>query len=636
MSTLYCDDNQRNEPKNQIGKIMQAFKKILLKIITDCLLMTIITNPSIISKAFNMLLTSPMSKVLTNPFLQTIFEDSSKTYFTDKVSYQSRNGSSDNFYDYLAGRAFPKKYFLELSEQRKKQVGDRVREQFHFAYDSYMRYAHPLDELNPIACNGRGPDINNIDNININDVLGGYHLTLVDSLDSLKIMRNETEFQKAIKIVTENLHFTLDTTVHVFESTIRIIGGLLSAYQLNNYKPKKLLNLAAELADKILPAFYESDSSLPYPRINLIDGTVNKTRTGIPPGAIGGMLLEFTTLSRLTGDPKYETAIRTAIEKLYKYRTTRGLFGSEIDVETLLWTNSMSGIGAGIDSIYECLLKNYIAYGEEADLAIYKSLLLAVNKHIRPTPGIAPCFPYKNVYAETGVQQNYWVDSLSAFYPGMLVLEGSDLQHAICLHAHYWVIFNAYSAFPERFNYKLKDAELNWYPLRPELAESTYLLYRATGHPFYQHVGEFILESLITRCKTTCGFATIHNVNEINDLEDRQESFFLSETLKYLFLLFDEENDLHSRSDYVFTTEAHILNVNNSKFNSEFGSENYKAWTFGNFNGKFSKSMIQTMNLSSTYRCANYNKDFSSLNQNDFLNFLNLEVLPDRVITFND
>jgi len=218
----------------------------------------------------------------------------------------------------------------------------------------------------------------------------------------------------------------------------------------------------------------------------------------------------------------------------------------------------------------------------------------------------------------------------------MLVLEGTDLNHAICLHAHYWAIFNAYSAFPERYNFAVRDSELKWYPLRPELAESTYLLYRATGNSFYLHVGEFILESIILRAKTNCGFATLHNVNEFNSLEDRQESFFLSETLKYLYLLFDENNDLHSRNDYVFTTEAHIININNTKFNQDVNNNKYKAWTFNNFNGKFSKSMIQSMNLSETFMCGSgYEMNYRELGRKYFLEILDMGVLPDRVVTFD-
>ena len=62
---------------------------------------------------------------------------------------------------------------------------------------------------------GRGPDIDNPSNLNINDVLGDYSLTLIDSLDTLAVMGNITEFQKAVKLVVDNVSFDKPYTVQV-------------------------------------------------------------------------------------------------------------------------------------------------------------------------------------------------------------------------------------------------------------------------------------------------------------------------------------------------------------------------------------------------------------------------------------
>jgi mannosidase alpha-like ER degradation enhancer 1 len=56
---------------------------------------------------------------------------------------------------------------------------------FTFGYDSYMKYAFPLDELDPIHCTGRGPDYENPENININDVLGDYSLGTFGFFDTI-------------------------------------------------------------------------------------------------------------------------------------------------------------------------------------------------------------------------------------------------------------------------------------------------------------------------------------------------------------------------------------------------------------------------------------------------------------------
>lgn len=101
---------------------------------------------------------------------------------------------------------------------------------FEFGYDNYMKYAFPLDELDPIHCRGRGPDYLNPDNININDALGDYLLTLVDSLTSLVVFGNSTEFVRASKLVIDYLNFDKDNTVQVFEATIRYLYFLIKKF----------------------------------------------------------------------------------------------------------------------------------------------------------------------------------------------------------------------------------------------------------------------------------------------------------------------------------------------------------------------------------------------------------------------
>jgi mannosidase alpha-like ER degradation enhancer 1 len=141
-----------------------------------------------------------------------------------------------------------------------------------------MKHAFPLDELDPIHCRGRGPDPN-LTNININDVLGNFSLTLIDSLDTLAIMSNWSEFARALSLVEKTVSFDQNHTVQVFEVTIRVLGGLLSAHQfaISKYNPNHttyeggLLTMARELGNRLLPAF-ESPTGLPYPRGEFCDG----------------------------------------------------------------------------------------------------------------------------------------------------------------------------------------------------------------------------------------------------------------------------------------------------------------------------------------------------------------------------
>jgi mannosidase alpha-like ER degradation enhancer 1 len=110
---------------------------------------------------------------------------------------------------------------------------------------------------------------------------------------------------------------------------------------------------------------------------------------------------------------------------------------------------------------------------------------------------------------------NNWVDSLQASYAGVQVLDG-DLEEAVCFHALYFAIWKKFGVLPERYNVNLKLPDVYFYPLRPEFAEATYFLYRATRNPFYQHVAKMIIENIYELTKVKCGFATVHGMNFSN------------------------------------------------------------------------------------------------------------------------
>ena len=143
------------------------------------------------------------------------------------------SSTADGFISEFWGSYHSEKW-RNFPESERLKCKESARKMFYFGYDSYMRHAFPQDELNPIDCTGRGPDVSNPLNLNINDVLGNFSLTLVDSLDTLAILGNSTEFKNAVKIVTEQVHFDLNSTVQVFETTIRVLGSLLSAHLLTS------------------------------------------------------------------------------------------------------------------------------------------------------------------------------------------------------------------------------------------------------------------------------------------------------------------------------------------------------------------------------------------------------------------
>ncbi|EPY80495.1 ER degradation enhancer, mannosidase alpha-like protein, partial [Camelus ferus] len=385
---------------------------------------------------------------------------------------------------------------------------------------------------------------------------------------SPRIMGNSSEFQKAVKLVIDTVSFDKDSTVQVFEATIRIITDSKQPFgdmTIKDYD-NELLHMAHDLAVRLLPAFENTKTGIPYPRVNL--------KTGVPPDSnnetctagAGSLLVEFGILSRLLGDSTFEWVARRAVKALWNLRSNdTGLLGNVVNIQTGRWVGKQSGLGAGLDSFYEYLLKSYILFGEKEDLEMFNAAYQSIQNYLRrgreacnEGEGDPPL--YVNVNMFSGQLMNTWIDSLQAFFPGLQVLIG-DVEDAICLHAFYYAIWKRYGALPERFNWQLQAPDVLFYPLRPELVESTYLLYQATKNPFYLHVGMDILQSLEKYTKVKCGYATLHHVID-KSKEDRMESFFLSETCKYLYLLFDEENPVHkSGTRYMFTTEGHIVSV---------------------------------------------------------------------------
>lgn len=528
--------------------------------------------------------------------------------------------------DKSLNKSTEKNAFLDynnFADSHRLKMKEKAKEMFYFGYDNYIKYAFPLDELNPIHCEGRGPDKKDPDNININDVLGGYSLTLIDTLDTLAVMGNHTEFKHAVKLIMDYVTFDSDNIVQVFEATIRVLGGLLAAHLLivdplqtfGPLEPKnydnELLSMAHDLANRLLPAFETSSTGIPWPRINLRHGVPENCSSTTCTAGAGTLLLEFGILSSILGDPTLESTARAALDALWKFRSNKtGLFGNVINVQTGEWVGRMSGLGAGVDSFYEYLLKSYILFGRKEDLNKFNSVYDSIIKYMRKgrkkcNDGSGATPLHVNVDMNSGEIVNTWIDSLQASFTGVQVLRG-DIEEAICSHAVYYAIWQRYGALPERFNWKLKRPDVKFYPLRPEFSEATYLLYQATKHPFYLHVGEEILASLDAHTRAACGFATLHDVDEKSQ-EDRMESFFLSETMKYLYLLFDFENPVNQEaSKWIFSTEGHIFKLDESYRQMVDSNENNEK---AQFKPVFSStSLNSTLDHCSSYKDMKYSR----------------------------
>lgn len=264
-----------------------------------------------------------------------------------------------------------------------------------------------------------------------------------------------------------------------------------------------LLRLAEDVAKRLLAAF-DSKTGMPYGTVNL--------KNGIPPGetsvtctaGVGTFIVEFGALSRLTGDPIYEEVAMNALYTLQRFKSPIGLYGNHIDVQTGRWTAQDAGIGAGVDSYYEYLVKGSIMLNRPELMEMFIEGRQAIDKYLKRDDW------HVWVGMNKGQVTLPVFQSLEAYWPGVLSLFGDTVPAMKTLH-NYHTVWKQYGFLPEFYNIPNAEAGANRenYPLRPELIESVMYLYRATGDPYLLEVGEDMLRSIQHSARTPCGYATV-------------------------------------------------------------------------------------------------------------------------------
>jgi mannosidase alpha-like ER degradation enhancer 2 len=418
-----------------------------------------------------------------------------------------------------------------------RQMAERVRGELLHAWNNYEHYAWGHDALKPLS---KTP----------HDWYGqSLLMTPVDALDTLILMKLEAEAGKAQALIVSDLSFDRDIYVKNFEITIRLLGGLLSSYQLTG--DKRLLALAEDLGNRLLPVF-NSPTGLPYVYINLRTGQVREPLSN--PAETGTLLLEFGTLSKLTGKPVFYEKAKRALVETYKRRSPIGLVGSTINVETGAWTERDSHISGGIDSYYEYLWKCWLLFGDQDCLEMWKTSIAAINQYLADE--VDGNLWYGHADMATGQRTDSTYGALDAFFPALLALSG-DLPRARRLQISSFKMWNLHSIEPEIVDYKTMRVVATTYHLRPEIVESTYYLYHYTGEAEYRRQGEAMFGDFVKYCRTETGYAALQNV-VTKEKRDEMESFALAETFKYFYLLFAPRDTLDF-DRVVFNTEAHPL-----------------------------------------------------------------------------
>ena len=431
---------------------------------------------------------------------------------------------------------------LPVSVQgQNKKLAAEVKAEFVHAWNGYKKYAWGHDDLKPLSKT--------------------YHdwypqpllMTPVDSLDTMILMELDDEAAATSKYILDNLSFDKDIEVQNFEITIRLLGGLLTNYQLTN--DKRFLNLAEDLGKRLLPVF-NSPTGMPYRYVNLKTGKVSKPVSN--PAETGTLLIEFGTLSKLSGNPVFYDKAKRALVETYNRRSKIGLVGEWINVETGEWTNTDSHISGAIDSYYEYLLKCSVLFGDQDCKRMWGESITAINKYladeVRDENDVQLWYGHADM--NTGVRRATTYGALDAFFPAVLAFSG-DLKRAKLLQDSSYRMWNHATVEPEEFDYRARKITAAGYPLRPEIVESTYYLYHYTKDQKYQRMGEQLWRDFVKYCRTDEGYAALKDVTT-KEKTDSMQSFLFAETFKYFYLLFAPPETLDF-DKVIFNTEAHPI-----------------------------------------------------------------------------
>ncbi|XP_033239428.1 mannosyl-oligosaccharide alpha-1,2-mannosidase IA isoform X1 [Drosophila pseudoobscura] len=444
-----------------------------------------------------------------------------------------------------------------------------VKQMMEHAWHNYKLYAWGKNELRPLSQRPHSGSI-----------FGSYDLgaTIVDGLDTLYIMGLENEYREGRDWIERK--FSLDNIsaeLSVFETNIRFVGGMLTLYAFTGdplYKEK-----AQHVADKLLPAF-QTPTGIPYALVNTKSGMAKNYGWASGGSSIlsefGTLHLEFAYLSDITGNPLYRERVQTIRQVLKEIEKPKGLYPNFLNPKTGKWGQLHMSLGALGDSYYEYLLKAWLQSGqtdEEAREMYDEAMVAIMDKMVRTSPnGLTYVSDLKFDRLE------HKMDHLACFSGGLFALGAATRQNehrdkymevgkGITNTCHESYIRAPTQLGPEAFRFSdavearaLRSQE-KYYILRPETFESYFVLWRLTHDQKYRDWGWEAVLALEKHCRTPHGYCGLRNVYQPEpQKDDVQQSFFLAETLKYLYLLFSDDSVL-PLDEWVFNTEAHPLPI---------------------------------------------------------------------------
>ncbi|ORY12533.1 mannosyl-oligosaccharide alpha-1,2-mannosidase-like protein [Clohesyomyces aquaticus] len=460
---------------------------------------------------------------------------------------------------------------------------------FRTAWDGYHTYAFPHDELHPVT-NG------------YSDSRNAWGASAVDALSTALVMGQKDIVNQILDHIATVDYTKTATEVSLFETTIRYLGGMISGYDfltgpLKGVADKKsnidaLLSQSKSLANALSFAF-ETPTGLPY---NTLDFTT-RTNDGSPNGlaTVGTLVLEWTRLGDLTGNLTYTRLTQTAESYLLNPKPASsspwpGLLGTNINVTTGEFLDASGGWVGGDDSYYEYLIKMYV-YDPERFASYRDAWIAAADStiaHLTSHPSTQPNLTF--VAAYDGHKLKLVSQHLACFGGGNFILGGQVLGQQKYIDyglklvdgCHDTYVKTATGIGPEVFGWDSKTVPKGQeaffkeagfyvlnpsYDLRPEVLESFYYAYRATGDPKYQDWAWEGFQAINRTTRVGSGYSNVNDVNVAGGggYGDFQESFWFAEVLKYAYLIQADEQEWQVAKDgknkWVFNTEAHPFKV---------------------------------------------------------------------------
>jgi len=404
------------------------------------------------------------------------------------------------------------------------QIAADMRAEFLRAWESYRRFAWGHDELKPLSGTYQ-------------EFFAPGHpvgLTIVESLDTLYLMALDDELASSVRWIETSLDLDIDARFQVFETVIRLLGGLLAGHLASG--DAMLLAKAKELADRLLPAFTRSPTGMPYRFVNLHSGAVDTPANYV--AEIGTNLVELGTLSRLTGDDRYLKVAKRAAQTVYERRSALDLVGTTLDVETGGWLDAVSpGPQPPVDSYYESLLDGHRLFGDADLLAWFQTLSSALQR--RQWDVVDGRAWYRRVQFQTGTLVDNHESELAAFWAGSLAEAGMPTDARRFLDS-YQSVLDRFVLFPEEWDYEDMSVLDPSYQLRPEYADSCLAMFITSGgSEEYRRRAYQLYQAMKAHCRVANGYTIVTDVTRRPmSLGDLTPAYWFSENMKYFYLLF--------------------------------------------------------------------------------------------------